>query len=828
MAPAPDHVDDEMHELNHEADYLDQTITIDNNGVRTNGNSEKRRSVINGNGNIDADAQAQVIESLRTQIQDLFSQVSQLNGKLVRSYDRVSDLEDELHVASSNLRGATLKVSQLELERSQHISALSTGLLVEKDHVTTELNRLMEKATEEAAKAGEAESARWLLRRIWMTECELFDQANRMVAEARFARAQSERKVEETEQALKGAEEIVGVLQTQMQALQAEKEQAAQKIHFLNLHSPYAEYLSFIAHLRTIRPATQHTPAMATLLPQPFLARLIAEDSDPTIRLDLAPSLNWLTRRSVLSAIHSGQLNIEPMSTGTLLEELSAHTTSGLAPHTHVTCALCGTNIIEKLLHPRYLIRPWSIPQRQEEAVQITLRTTVPSLHIRLESASSGLPTRTATIYPLCTSGGVSLDCVRLQSMGFIRTSVVEKIWEDEPYLPPPATDSLSPSPDGIDRPSTPAKKARMGIGALWGTMSRSLSNSNAPEKPNGAETPKPKEARLMPPPLPHHLATITRTFCYSPATSTPSPALPQAQSTPATSEPSVVAPVPVHPPSHVPPPLPKRTPVEEKAPVTITDNADTAADVLSPPDEHIDEFTTPVEELPGPPPLDIVAAARVPLPPSAPATPTTAVAASSNPPSRAASPAPGAPTAAGHPVPPPLPRRAAARARPSSMALNPPITAPPPDEPGPDAKTEEASKDTGADEKVEEPALEVKVEESTPEKAEVEKEGQETEKEKESEVAMEKEAEAAAEGELQNEEPAPPAYEATNGHSQAEPELESPVQEVEVVVEKELTAEPTEAEKVAELDTRMYERTWRELMKLREEMFWARVGGVR
>ena len=303
MAPAPDHVDDEMHELNHEADYLDQKITVDHNGVRANGTSQKRLSVVNGNN--DADAQAQVIESLRTQIQDLFSQVSQLNGKLVHSYDRVSDLEDELHISSSNLRNATLKVSQLELERSQHLSALSTGLLVEKDHVTTELTRLMEKATEEAARAGEAESARVAIEKdLDDLSANLFDQANTMVAEARFARAQSERKVEETEQALKGAEEIVGVMQVQMQALQAEKEQALQKaeemrvlmgkgkwverghahghaadMHFLNLHSPYAEYISFIAHLRTIRPATQTAPAMSTLLPQPFLARLIAEDS---------------------------------------------------------------------------------------------------------------------------------------------------------------------------------------------------------------------------------------------------------------------------------------------------------------------------------------------------------------------------------------------------------------------------------------------------------------------------------------------------------------------------------------------------------------------
>ena len=131
--------DDEMHELNLEADYLDQKSP-----KRVNGRHNREHS--------DPDAQAMVIDSLRSQIQDLFSQVTQLNTKLVKSYDRVSDLEDELHVTSANLRASTLKVSNLELERTQHLSALSTGLLVEKDHVTTELSRLMERATEEAAR----------------------------------------------------------------------------------------------------------------------------------------------------------------------------------------------------------------------------------------------------------------------------------------------------------------------------------------------------------------------------------------------------------------------------------------------------------------------------------------------------------------------------------------------------------------------------------------------------------------------------------------------------------------------------------------------------
>lgn len=306
MAPAHDH-DDEMHELNQEADYLDQTVTLDTAPV--NGHKAKKET-----GDNDPDAQAQVIDSLRSQIQDLFSQVSQLNNKLVKSYDRVSDLEDQLHVTSDNLRNTTLKVSQLELERAQHLSALSTGLLVEKDHVTTELTRLMEKATEEAARAGEAESARNAIEKdLDDLSAGLFGQANIMVAEARLARARSERKVEETEEALRGAEEIVGILQTQLQSLQAEKEESdrkaeemralmgkgkfvdrsqtsgrAPRVRLLCLHAPYGEYIQFIAHLRSIRSSSLHPPAMSSLLPQPLLTRLVAEDSYVSILLCLS------------------------------------------------------------------------------------------------------------------------------------------------------------------------------------------------------------------------------------------------------------------------------------------------------------------------------------------------------------------------------------------------------------------------------------------------------------------------------------------------------------------------------------------------------------
>lgn len=254
---------------------------------------------------VDKDAQDMVIESLRSQVQDLFSQVSQLNSKLVKSYDRVSDLEDDLHVAAANVRTSSLKISQLELERTQHLSALNTGLLVEKSHVTTELNRLMEKATEEAAQRGQAESARMAIEKdLDDLSATLFGQANSMVAEARFDKHLSERKVEEAETALKTAEEAVQVMQAQMQAMLAEREEAENKtremeqlmgkgkwvqrgdsgyvlppLRLLSTHSPYSEYQAFVTHLRVLHPSASTPPAMSTLLPLPFLARLLTEDT---------------------------------------------------------------------------------------------------------------------------------------------------------------------------------------------------------------------------------------------------------------------------------------------------------------------------------------------------------------------------------------------------------------------------------------------------------------------------------------------------------------------------------------------------------------------
>jgi hypothetical protein len=88
-------------------------------------------------------------------------------------------------------------------------------------------------------------------------------------------------------------------------------------------------------------PATPTTPAstvsngsttghnsLTPLKETRFYKRSLAEDIEPTLRLDAAPGLSWLARRTVLNAVCEGTLVVEPMPTSS---------------KSHVfACSLCG------------------------------------------------------------------------------------------------------------------------------------------------------------------------------------------------------------------------------------------------------------------------------------------------------------------------------------------------------------------------------------------------------------------------------------------------------------------------------------------------------
>ncbi len=59
-----------------------------------------------------------------------------------------------------------------------------------------------------------------------------------------------------------------------------------------------------------------------------FYKRVLTEDIEPTLRLDTAPGLSWLARRTVINSMSEGSLVIEPMPT---------------VPRLYITsCSLCG------------------------------------------------------------------------------------------------------------------------------------------------------------------------------------------------------------------------------------------------------------------------------------------------------------------------------------------------------------------------------------------------------------------------------------------------------------------------------------------------------
>ncbi|KAF9059147.1 hypothetical protein BDP27DRAFT_1342016 [Rhodocollybia butyracea] len=313
----------------------------------------------------DPDAQILLISTLRTQITDLYTQVTQLNSKLVSSYDRVSDLEDTQHALKSQLSSSTGRISHLESERKEHLALLNTGALVQKDDVKDELQRLMEHASREASLRALSDGAKAQIEQdLDDLSASLFEQANGMVAEARFEKHLVEQKLGGTEEALKGAMEALGEMGKKLGESESHREELGRKIgkgkfleetsvrerRFLKRHLPYQEFLAFVGHLRTLHTTSSSSlPAMTTLLGLPFLARIMTEDSDPTLRLDLAPSLNWLSRRSVLAAIHTGNLTIEPVNSTALIQHFRTNNASNSTTSNVISCALCGTPVFPGL-----------------------------------------------------------------------------------------------------------------------------------------------------------------------------------------------------------------------------------------------------------------------------------------------------------------------------------------------------------------------------------------------------------------------------------------------------------------------------------------------
>ncbi len=284
-----------------------------------------------------------------------------------------------------------------------------------------------------------------------------------MVATERMARAQAEQRLKDTEDSLTAAEAAVRDMQTHMQSLTTivSSGPSAPNIprRYLSSHPPYAEFRTLITHLRAARPSALSrkrpdvrelypAPLVASLVQQPFIARCMAEDYDPTLRLEQAADLGWVSRRSVSNAILAGDLLIEPVGS------------AALGPPENLSCALCGRNVFGGGAAHKGLMKYFSTTGPGGSTTHLASNIYV----FRVATQED------AKAYPLCKNGWC-LERLRAACAlwHFVRTGIVHPVWfgEDDHTPATPKTASTvtdDGTPVRIDLNRTPPEADKLTV----------------------------------------------------------------------------------------------------------------------------------------------------------------------------------------------------------------------------------------------------------------------------------------------------------------------------------------------------------------------------
>lgn len=239
---------------------------------------------------------------LKEQVTELTTQVTGLNNKLVTSFVRIGDLEDDLSEMQDMVTNYKKQIASLEKERQEHLAALNTGLLVEKEHVSSEMQKMMERLVQETAEKGKAVDERHKIEsELDELSSSLFSEANKMVAVERLARARAEEKSKSMEERLKDTEEIVGEQQKRLVELQAQVEKNEKRNASETPHSQDSfderQNDSFHSTGLLSKPTANHDHAL--LLPA----------NNGFLRLDIVP---YVELRSFLNHLRRLRLQLAP------------------------------------------------------------------------------------------------------------------------------------------------------------------------------------------------------------------------------------------------------------------------------------------------------------------------------------------------------------------------------------------------------------------------------------------------------------------------------------------------------------------------------------
>lgn len=437
-----------------------------------------------------------------------------------------------------------------------------------------------------------------------------------------------------------------------------------------------------------------------------------------------------MNRRSVLLAIQQGQLDIEPVSSETFLQEHAAAQSgiSGLGTGSSIICGLCGAFIMHDpsksstgVFQRQLPANAWSTSLfmgRQNSRSTTPLQSpggvskpaTIYIFRLATDPYGTPQPGRSRPMYPLCTLGWC-LNRLRTTCnlWAFVRTGIMEKVWEEASLVASRRTSTGDASSQSeLERqqensaPPPAAAPLRGRFGKLWERASslgagvvEKIATTEAEKDRNNEE-----DARKLPSPPPEPEEPPPKRF-VSPLpttgtqTSIPPQLPPRNQNRVDATVPPVEEPTPPrddgvlfeH--NHHDHPQPVEPSLEQNTPPAKPSESEKPEPVVEKPKAPVLPPRAPRH-----PPVRPGTPSTIPLPDSRPSTPvptTTLERRTSVPstptkmdPDRSSSPAPGVGGA-----PPPIPRRALARVRPLSISLRPstPIDQPALDPPEEEAK---------------------------------------------------------------------------------------------------------------------------------------------
>ncbi|CAB4253949.1 similar to Saccharomyces cerevisiae YNL272C SEC2 Guanyl-nucleotide exchange factor for the small G-protein Sec4p [Maudiozyma barnettii] len=279
-------------------------------------------------------------------------QVSSLSTQLMESVDRQSQLEDKLRQANKLLQSQSTSVATLEALQVEHESLKEK--MIGKDETIKDLKSNLKSEVELRTKA-ETEVDK-LSQEVEDLTASLFAEANNMVADARREKHTTEILNTKLVEQLRNKDNTLETLNLQLKNLKVvlqnvEKEsvsnQSSRYSTILNdsdttsgrslnkvttssssitkdsdnviLYSPYVttirydltlfnEFLKFVAVLpycKTIRETASESK---------LLRRLLNDEVQPVLRIDNAPGVGWLAKKTLIQQMIEGLVILEPLS----------------------------------------------------------------------------------------------------------------------------------------------------------------------------------------------------------------------------------------------------------------------------------------------------------------------------------------------------------------------------------------------------------------------------------------------------------------------------------------------------------------------------------